>query len=38
MDEKGFLIKILLKLKRIFLKDIWEKASLIGAGQDNNRE
>jgi len=38
MDEKGFLIGVLLKLKRIFLKNAWEKTSLISAGQDNNRE
>ena len=38
MDEKGFLIGILSKLKRIFSKNAWEKTSLIGAGQDGNRE
>jgi hypothetical protein len=38
MDEKGFLIGILQKVKRIFNKDSEKRGKLIGAGQDGNRE
>jgi hypothetical protein len=38
MDEKGFLIGVLPKARRIFTKSGQEKGKLLGAGQDGNRE
>ena len=38
MDEKGFLIGILQKVKRVFNKDSEKRGKLIGAGQDGNHE
>jgi hypothetical protein len=38
MDEKGFLIGHLQKVKRIFLKALMKKQKLLGASQDGSRE
>ena len=38
MDEKGFMIGILTKSKRIFTKKVWERGKLRGSNQDGNRE
>jgi hypothetical protein len=38
MDEKGFLIGELQKLKRIFTRKYFASGKLLGAGQDGNRE
>ena len=38
MDEKGFLIGVLQKTKRVFDIDHFRSGKLIGAGQDGNRE
>lgn len=38
MDEKGFLIGVLLKMKRIFLKRRYEETNLKQMLQDGNRE
>jgi hypothetical protein len=38
MDEKGFLIGHLQKVKRIFPKALMKKQKLLGAGQDGSRE
>jgi hypothetical protein len=38
MDEKGFLLGILNKAKRVFTKAHFNKGKLLGAGQDGNRE
>ncbi|KAF2182033.1 DDE-domain-containing protein [Zopfia rhizophila CBS 207.26] len=38
MDEKGFLIGVLNKLKRIFCKEDYDVGKLKGAGQDGNRD
>ena len=38
MDEKGFLIGILIKIKRIFLREQANSGKLAGAAQDGNRE
>jgi hypothetical protein len=38
MDEKGFLIGILHKAKRIFIKDSKQRRKLLGAVQDGNCE
>jgi hypothetical protein len=38
MDEKGFLIGVLQKLKRVFNREYFASGKLLGAGQDGNRE
>jgi hypothetical protein len=38
IDEKGFLISHLQKVKRIFLKALMKKRKLLGARQDSSRE
>jgi hypothetical protein len=38
MDEKGFLISHLQKVKRIFQKALMKKQKLLGARQDGSRE
>jgi hypothetical protein len=38
IDEKGFLISYLQKVKRIFLKALMKKQKLLGARQDGSRE
>jgi hypothetical protein len=38
MDEKGFLIGLLQKVKRMFPKVLMKKQKLLGAGQDGSRE
>ncbi|KAF2176049.1 DDE-domain-containing protein [Zopfia rhizophila CBS 207.26] len=38
MDEKGFLIKVLNKQKRIYCKSDYQSGKLKGAGQDGNRD
>ena len=38
MDEKGFLISLLQKVQRVFIKEAFKKGNLIRAGQDGNRE
>ena len=38
MDEKGFLIRVLLKVKRIFSREAWEAGRLKNIIQDGNRE
>jgi hypothetical protein len=38
MDEKGFLISHLQKVKRIFPKALMKKQKLLGARQDSSRE
>jgi hypothetical protein len=38
MDEKGFLIGYLQKVRRIFPKALMEKQKLLGTGQDGSRE
>jgi hypothetical protein len=38
MDEKGFLIGKLQKVKRVISKDAFEHGRLIGAGQNDSRE
>jgi hypothetical protein len=38
MDEKGFLIGVIQKSKRVFTKSAVKRGQLIGAGQDGNRE
>ena len=38
MDEKGFLLGILQKTKRVFTQAYFESGKLLGAGQDGNRE
>ena len=38
MDEKGFLIGVLQKTRRIFNSEAYRKGLLKGAGQDGNRE
>src|SRR5277367_4652811 len=37
MDEKGFLIGLINKIRRIFTRHELEKGKLLGAGQDGNR-
>ena len=37
MDEKGFMIGKLGKMKRIFNRDLYQQGKLLGAGQDGNR-
>jgi hypothetical protein len=38
MDEKGFLIGVLGRTRRIFTREAYKKGLLKGAGQDGNRE
>jgi len=38
MDEKGFLIGVLQKQKRVFNRQLFEKGKLLGTAQDGNRE
>jgi hypothetical protein len=38
MDEKGFLLGVLQKARRVFNKEAYESGKLLGAGQDGNRE
>jgi hypothetical protein len=38
MDEKGFLIGKLQKTRRIFTRELYERGTLAGAGQDGSRE
>lgn len=38
MDEKGFLIGKLQKTRRIIARELYERGSLAGAGQDGSRE
>jgi len=38
MDEKGFLLRILHKAKRVFTQAYLESGKLLSAGQDGNRE
>jgi hypothetical protein len=38
MDEKGFMIGVMNKQRRIFSKDAFEKGRIIGATHDGNRE
>lgn len=38
MDEKGFIIGVLQKTKRVFTKADYERQRLLGAGQDGSRE
>jgi hypothetical protein len=38
MDEKGFLIGVLQKTRRVFDKEHLSRGKLLGAGQDGNRE
>ena len=38
MDEKGFLISILGKARRVFTKSTYDNGKILGAGQDGNRE
>lgn len=38
MNEKGFLIGILGRTKRVFTKQAYEQGQIIGTGQDGNRE
>jgi hypothetical protein len=38
IDEKGFLISVLQKAKRIFTKALLKSGKLISARQDRNRE
>ena len=38
MDEKGFLIGHLQKVRRIFPKSLMKKQKLLGTGQDGSRE
>jgi hypothetical protein len=38
MDEKGFLIGILAKLKRVFSMASWERKEVTEALQDGSRE
>merc|ERR1712070_161628 len=38
MDEKGFLIGKLQKTHRIFARELYERGTLAGTGQDGNRE
>jgi hypothetical protein len=38
MDEKGFLIGVLKKAKRVFTKSAYKTGQLLRAGQDRNRE
>jgi hypothetical protein len=37
MDEKGFLIGLINKIRRIFDRQQWEDGKVLGAGQDGNR-
>ena len=37
MDEKGFLIGLINKTRRIFTRQQWEEGKVLGAGQDGNR-
>ena len=38
MDEKGFLIGELQKSRRVFTRELYERGTLAGAGQDGSRE
>jgi AraC-like DNA-binding protein len=38
MDEKGFLIGRLQKARRVFARELYERGTLAGAGQDGSRE
>ena len=38
MDEKGFLIGVLCKMQRVYLKEAFQKGNIVAAGQDGNRE
>lgn len=38
MDEKGFILKVMNKQRRIFSKDSFNKGRILGATQDGNRE
>ena len=38
MDEKGFLIGVLRKMRRVYSKEAFQKGNIIAAGQDGNRE
>jgi len=38
MDEKGFLIGYLQKVRRIFPRALMEKQKLLGTSQDGSRE
>ena len=38
MDEKGFLLGKLQKVKRVVSKEAFESGQLLGAGQDGSRE
>ena len=37
MDEKGFLIGVLRKMRRVYSKEAFQKGNIIAAGQDGNR-
>jgi len=36
MDEKGFLIGVLYKMRRVYLKEAFQKGNIVAAGQDGN--
>ena len=38
MDEKGFLIGVLCKIRRVYLKKAFQKGNIIAAGQDGNHK
>lgn len=38
MDEKGFLIGVIRKMRRVFSKEAFDRGRIKGAGQDGNRE
>ena len=38
MDEKGFIIGVLRKMRRVYSKEAFQKGNIIAAGQDGNRE
>ncbi len=38
MGEKGFLLGVLHKIRRVFIRKEWEKGRLLGAGQDGLRD
>jgi hypothetical protein len=38
MDEKGFMIGVLSKSKRVFLKQLWESKEMTSALQDGSRD
>ena len=38
MDEKGILVGVLQKVKRVFTQALFNSGKLLSAGQDGNRE